>query len=56
MARAKRITPAPPPDYITATLSDPATSTWLKTALRAALQRDPVDVETRLTLPMTAKS
>ena len=31
------------PDYVGAVLADPAASQWLKTALRRALTRDPVD-------------
>jgi hypothetical protein len=33
-----------PGDYISWILTDPATSYWLKNALKAALKRDPVDV------------
>lgn len=33
----------PPSLVIAAVLSDPATSHWLKDALRAALERDPID-------------
>jgi hypothetical protein len=42
MARAKRIAPAAPSNYIEQALADPATSAWLKTALRRALVRPPI--------------
>jgi hypothetical protein len=41
MRRQKRA-PAAPPDYIAQTLADPATSPWLKTALRRALAQEPI--------------
>ena len=38
-----KITTFAVPDYVGAVLTDPAASQWLKTALRGALARDPVD-------------